>query len=158
MKHISMMISIVTVAVSLTVAAAAQTASPPQPPAPGLAEVMLVTQTRHAKLWLAGNAKNWELADYQIEELKEGLEDVVKFIANYKGIAVGPMTEATMLEPISEVEGAIKSRVSAKFVASFDKLTAACNRCHVASSRDFIVIQRPGTSSFSNQSFAPKRR
>jgi len=41
---------------------------------PGLVEIMMATQSHHAKLWLAGNARNWDLADYQIDELKEGLE------------------------------------------------------------------------------------
>jgi hypothetical protein len=47
---------------------------------PGLGEFMTFTQVRHAKLWLAGNAGNWELADYEIDELKEGLENVAKYV------------------------------------------------------------------------------
>ena len=30
-----------------------------EPYAPGIAEIMIMTQIRHAKLWLAGNAGNW---------------------------------------------------------------------------------------------------
>jgi hypothetical protein len=30
--------------------------------APGLGEIMTFTQMRHAKLWMAGEAENWELA------------------------------------------------------------------------------------------------
>jgi hypothetical protein len=36
---------------------------------PGLVEIMLTTQSHHAKLWLAGSVGNWELADYQADEL-----------------------------------------------------------------------------------------
>jgi hypothetical protein len=94
-----------------------------EPYAPGIAEIMIMTQIRHAKLWLAGNAGNWELADYQIEELKEGFEDVVSHFPVYKDMPVGQMIEATIMAPIDDVDKAIKSHDRAKFVSTFDRLT-----------------------------------
>jgi hypothetical protein len=123
---------------------------------PGIAEIMITTQIRHAKLWLAGDVRNWDLADYGIDELKEGLEDVVKHFPIYKDMPVGQMIEATIMAPITEVEQAIKARDRAKFVRTFDKLTEACNGCHQAANRAFIVIQRPSASTFPNQSCTPK--
>ena len=70
---------------------------------PGLVEIMLATQSHHAKLWLAGNARNWDLADYQIDELKEGLEDAAKSIPDYKGVPVGRMIEDLMMPSIAEI-------------------------------------------------------
>ena len=125
--------------------------------APGLADIMIMTQVRHAKLWLAGDVGNWDLADYEIDELKEGLEDVVKYFPKYKDVPVGQMIEGTIMTPIGEVEGAIKARDRARFVAAYNNLTAACNTCHQSANRPFIVIQRPTGSAFPNQSFAPKR-
>jgi len=127
-------------------------------PGPGLVEIMMATQSHHAKVWLAGNARNWELADYQVDELKEGLEDAAKKISDYKGVPVGSMIENLMMPPIGEVETAIKAKDRAKFVAAFDKMTAACNNCHVGANKGFIVIQRPPSSPFPNQSFEPKRK
>jgi hypothetical protein len=49
-----------------------------EPYAPGLGEFMTAMQLRHAKLWFAGRAKNWDLAGYEIDEIKEGLEDAAK--------------------------------------------------------------------------------
>jgi hypothetical protein len=127
-------------------------------PGVGFAEIMLFTQMRHAKLWLAGSARNWELADYEIGELKEGFEDAVKHFPTYEGVPVGAMIPSMMTGPIGRVEAAIKARDSRRFSASFDALTATCNSCHAAANRAFIVIQRPGTSAFPNQSFAPRHR
>jgi hypothetical protein len=144
-----------------TFVAGGQPASQPPAPAPkepyslGFAEFMIFTQIRHSKLWLAGDVRNWELADYQVDELKEGLEDAAKHFPTYKETPVGKMIEALMTPPIADVEGAIKARDRAKFVTAFDKLTAACNSCHQAANRPFIVIQRPTTSPFTNQTFAP---
>jgi hypothetical protein len=133
-------------------------ASEPASHGPSLIDVMLTTQSHHAKLWYAGNARNWELADYQIDELKEGLEDAGKQIPDYKGVPVGSMIENLMMPPIAEVEGAIKGKDRAKFVAAYDKLTAACNACHQGSNRGFIVIQRPAAPAFPNQAFEPKKK
>lgn len=134
-----------------------QTPNPAKSYSPGVAEIMIMTQIRHAKLWFAGDARNWELADYQIDELKEGLEDLITYFPVYKDIPVGRMTEATAMPAIADVEAAIKAKDRTKFGNAFDKLTAACNTCHQSANRPFIVVQRPATSPFSNQLFAPKR-
>ena len=151
---------IVTLITGLVIMAATNNASsePAQPYTPGLVEFMMHVQSHHAKLWLAGNARNWDLADYQVDELKELLEDIAKRVPDYKGTPVGKMIEAATMPPIGDIEGAIKSRDSAKFAAAFNRLTAACNACHEAANRGFIVIQRPATSPFPNQSFAPRRK
>ena len=44
---------------------------------PGLGEIMTLQQMRHTKLWLAGEAGNWDLAAYEIKELGEGFDDIV---------------------------------------------------------------------------------
>jgi hypothetical protein len=135
----------------------AQAPAPTQAYSPGLAEIMIATQIRHAKLWLAGNAGNWALADYQVDELKEGLEDAVKYFPVYKDMPVGKMIETTAMPAIVDVEAAVKAHDRAKFISAFDKLTAACNTCHQSANRPFIVVQRPTGSVFPNQSFAPKK-
>jgi hypothetical protein len=134
------------------------TGEPAKPYEPGLVEFMMSAQSHHAKLWLAGNARNWDLADYQVDELKELLEDIAKRIPVYKDVPIGKMIEATAMAPIGDVEAAIKARDGKAFASAFDKLTAACNSCHEAANRGFIAVQRPTTSSFPNQSFAPRKR
>ncbi len=129
-----------------------------KPYEPGLIEFMAHVQSHHTKIWLAGNARNWELADYQAEELEELLEDVAKRVPVYKEVPVGKMIEATAIPPISDIKAAVKARDSKAFAAAYDKLTSACNACHEAANRGFVVIQRPTSSPFPNQSFAPKRK
>ena len=129
-----------------------------QPYVPGLVEFMMTVQTHHTKLWLAGNARNWELADYQLDEMKELVEEIAKRVPKYRDVPVGQMIEAATLPPIADIEAAIKARDGKKFAVAFDALTAACNACHEAANRGFIVIQRPANSPFPNQSFAPKRK
>jgi hypothetical protein len=125
--------------------------------ASGLGEIMSLQQMRHIKLWLAGAAKNWPLADYELDELKEGFDDVIKFFPVKDDMPIGQMASATAMPVLPEVKSAIEARDAGKFAAAFDKLTAACNACHQSSNHAFIVIQRPTSSPYSNQSFTPKK-
>src|SRR6187200_1057483 len=58
---------------------------------PGLGDFMARIQVTHAKLWLAGEAKNWELAEYEVGEIKETFSDVQDYVPRYRNIPVGEM-------------------------------------------------------------------
>jgi len=125
--------------------------------ASSLGEIMSLQQMRHLKLWFAGQAKSWPLADYELDELKEGFDDVIKFFPMKDDMKIGDMAGSTVIPVLPGVKSAIEARDAGKFAAAFDKLTAACNACHQASNHAFIVIQRPTTSPYTNQSFTPKK-
>lgn len=76
--------------------AAAQSAK--EPYEPGLGEFMTATQLRHAKLWFAGKENNWDLAAYEIDEIKEGLEDAARLHSTFDGVPVAEMIK-TIIEP-----------------------------------------------------------
>lgn len=121
-----------------------------EPYVPALSEIMTAAQFRHIKLWFAGKHENWDLARYEIEQIKRSLEDAVVF---YRGIPVEFVAATT--DPIMAIGNAIEAKDSVKFAEGFDALTAACNSCHGAIGRGFIVIQTPTAQPFSDQSFAP---
>jgi transcription termination factor Rho len=41
------------------------------------------------------------------------------------------------------------------FADAFDRFTTACNRCHTASGRGFLVVQRPTQAPLTNLRFEP---
>ena len=45
-------------------------------PAPKISTIMQQQQLRHIKLWFAGRAGNWPLADYEIDALKDGFDEL----------------------------------------------------------------------------------
>ena len=49
---------------------------------PGLGEFMSGIQVHHEKLWFAGNAQNWQLADFEIHEIMEAVDDIKKYAAD----------------------------------------------------------------------------
>ena len=140
------------------VAAAACSRQPPESYTPGLGEIMTLQQMRHCKLWFAGQASNWDLAAYELKELREGFDDAVKFHPTHQGAPV-PLTALVpdmMDAPIEELDQIIKAKDSGRFAAGFDELTKACNRCHEAEDFGFNVVQRPSRNPYTNQVFAPQ--
>ena len=138
-------------------AASAQPAGQPTVEPPEIGEIMIFQQLRHAKLWFAGKAGNWPLADYQVKELREGFETVSKYYPTFNDIPVATMIDAIRDTNFPELDKAVAAHDRAKFARAFDRLTQACNACHQSSELGFIVIRRPTTPPFSNQSFEPKK-
>ena len=152
MKRI--VISAVIVACSAMLAAA-QPARAPY--GPGLGEFMMATQLRHAKLWFAGKNNNWALAAYEVDEIKEGLEDAAKYHASNDGVPVAELIKALIDPRLEQLEKAIEAKSSAQFAAAFDELTNGCNSCHAKAGKGFIRIQRPSAPPVSNQNFTPAK-
>jgi hypothetical protein len=127
-------------------------AEAPKSYVPALGDIMGATQLRHIKLWFAGKLRDWELAAYELGQIKASLEDAANL---YSGI---PVTDVTLVvTPLQLIGDSIEAKDSTKFVKAFNDLTAACNACHQAIGRGFIVIQVPTASPFSNQSFSPRQ-
>lgn len=119
---------------------------------PHLGDLMNTMQMRHLKLWFAGRSNNWPLAAYEIDLMTENFHDIAVLYPNV------PVADVEMLiEPTKEISAAIKAKDAEKFSRTFATLTAACNSCHQAIGREYIVIQVPTASPFSNQVFAPKK-
>jgi hypothetical protein len=129
----------------------------PEAYAPGLGELMTLQQMRHTKLWLAGQAGNWELAAYELDELGEGFDDVVKFHPTHKDSPVAPKDAVPrlMTQPLVDLRAAVTGQDSAAFARAYDVLTAACNACHQATNFGFNRVQRPETNPYPNQVFSP---
>jgi hypothetical protein len=123
---------------------------------PGLHSLMQQVQLRHAQLWFAGEAGNWELADYQVHELEELLEQIRDLHPEYDGRSVAELLEQLLQPAVERVESAIDARQPAAFAAAFDDMTAQCNACHTATDRRAIVIQRPTTRPLDNLRYEPQ--
>ncbi len=129
----------------------AQTAAEPSGPSgPSLSDIMVLQQMRHIKLWFAGRAGNWPLADYEIDALKDGFDDVTKMLD-------GDIVDKHVGAAVAALEKSIDAKDRAAFITAFDKLSAGCNACHHTLDHAFIAIQRPTALPYSDQSFAPQR-
>lgn len=121
---------------------------------PKLGDIMSAAQTRHQKLWLAGRAQNWELAAYELRQLKAGLVEAALL---YSGIPVSNVT--TLETPLQATADAIAAKDGRKLAKAFGELTEGCNGCHRSMGRGFVVMRVPADQQpFGNQAFQPEGR
>jgi len=118
---------------------------------PGFGEFMSSVQVHHNKLWFAGTNNNWKLADFEITEIKESLDDIKAYCTDR------PETNSIGMidQPLQNVSNAIQQKNSTEFKSSYMILTSTCNSCHQATQHGFNIITVPTTPPYSNQSFKP---
>jgi len=119
---------------------------------PGLGEFMSQIQIHHAKLWFAGKYENWPLADFEVGEIREALDDIPKFCADRPEVKSIDVIEPAM----DSLSATIKAKDQRRFDSSFTLLTATCNDCHKATNHGFNQIKIPDVPPVSNQVFKPQ--
>jgi hypothetical protein len=116
---------------------------------PGLGEFMLGMQVHHEKLWFAGLAVNWGLADFEMKEIGESIDDIQTYCADRPEVTSIPMIKPAL----DSIDDAIKKKNITAFKSGFNLLTNTCNNCHHITKHEFNVIQIPTSPAFSNQAF-----
>ncbi len=139
------------------VAVAAYSRPATEAAAPGLGEIMTRAQTRHVKLWLSGSNDNWALARYELDDLRQRIDDAATFHPTHKGVAIPKLIDAMMKGPLDQLDAAVKAQSHDSFVKAFDALTQGCNRCHEAARFGFNVVTRPVGNPYANEAFRPVR-
>lgn len=125
---------------------------------PELGEQMLGLQIRHARLWFAGQAQNWMLAAFELQEIKEAFDAVVEQNpehATFQPQRLADVLPAMTKAPVLALRDAIDHGSKAEFEKAYDGLSTACSQCHRAAGNDFLVIQRPTTPLLDNLRAAP---
>lgn len=116
---------------------------------PGLGEFMMGIQVHHAKIWFAGKNRNWDLANFEVGEIKETLEDVKKYCTDRPEIKSLPI----LYPALDSVSNAIKAKNLLRFSSAFIFLTNSCNSCHQSTHHQFNVIKIPDTPPYTNQEY-----
>jgi cytochrome c553 len=125
----------------------AQAPSAPQSDGRGLSEPMIAIQFGHIKLWFAGSLGNWKLAAYELDQIASGLDQAIRRF---------PASEEQNAGQVRSLRNAIEAKDVASFTKAYTELTNGCNACHRAAGRDFISVQVPVISPFTDQNFADR--
>jgi hypothetical protein len=108
---------------------------------------MLGIQEHHAKLWFAGINKNWELADFEVHEIGETLDNIKEYCIDRPEVkSIGIIDPA-----ISSINAAIKQKDVEAFKKGFVDLTTNCNNCHKDNQHGFNIITIPSAVPVLNQ-------
>lgn len=119
---------------------------------PGLGEFMAGIQLHHEKLWFAGQAQNWKLADFEIHEIMEALDDIKVYASDRPEVKSLPM----IMAPVDSMNNAIAKKDPVLFKSAYMLLTNTCNNCHRATQHEFNVIKTPTVPPVSDQEFELK--
>jgi hypothetical protein len=123
---------------------------------PAMDDLMtMLVQPRHVKLYYAGEARNWQLAAFQINELRSALARIGRTIPNYRNINVDTAVDTIFSERLKAVDAAVKAADPVQFDAAYKEMTSACNDCHKGMEHPFLVIKVPDSGNFPDQEFHP---
>jgi hypothetical protein len=125
---------------------------------PGLGTVMVEYSHRMAIVWFAGEASNWNLAHYQIIEMRE-IQETGEITRPPRAPALKSF-ESSFLDPL---DAAIMANDKTQFESAYRAAIQGCNSCHGSqTSADFpqgfgfIHVQVPQDMSYESiWSYAP---
>jgi hypothetical protein len=146
-------------ALALAGATGAVAQPPPQPDYhPSLADLMtMAVQPRHTKIGLAGQARNWGYLTYEVDELKNAFNRIARTVPTYSQQPLEPVIATRIRPQIERLEAAVKAQDARRFDSAYADLTDACNTCHKALGKDWIVIRAPNVQAYPDQVFGRSR-
>jgi hypothetical protein len=124
--------------------------------APGLGEYMTTIQLHAGKLWFATKATNWELAGYELDEMKETMEAAENLGDEKNGVKISPVLDSVLKTQVAALEETVKAKNAAKFQKAYDETLATCNGCHADAGYKFIHVVRPAAPPVTNQRWEPE--
>lgn len=124
--------------------------------APDVGQTMLGLQLRFAKMYYAAEARNWDLARFEREEVLEDLETVAALKPEEHGVSLtGIITAFTnSAGPLSALKDAIDVSDRGLFRKAYGDCIVMCNACHTSTGRP-IVITVPTNAPVFNQRWDP---
>ncbi|MEM6800425.1 MAG: hypothetical protein AAF696_03420 [Bacteroidota bacterium] len=122
-------------------------------------EAILMNAMQHfqrfsSKLWHAGRAENWELAEFYAHELEEAMEELEEADIQEDGLALSTLIKSLPQPALENITHSIKARDRKSFKDHYQSLLQACNSCHYSTGKEFIKIQIPPSLEEENQSFS----
>ena len=100
------------------------------------------------KLYFAGEAENWELADIYSHEIEEISADIVSRGEMHDGINISELMETMLLPQIEQLEEAIDSGDREMFMDRYSVMIQSCNSCHDASDYGAVKVTVPDVNPF----------
>jgi len=122
--------------------------------APGLGEYMTTFQLHMGKLWFAGQAANWGLADYELGELAETMDAAEALHAIKNNVNTASVIQSVRETQIPLVQQALREKNQHKFSSAYNQTLETCNSCHRSVGFGFIHITKPLSPPVSNQAWS----
>jgi len=108
---------------------------------PGLGTVMIEYGKRYYIMYYAAKAGNWDLAAYELKEMRE-----IQEVGETTRPAKAKMLKAFEETYLDRLEEAIKAKDFARFEEAYNAGVKGCNACHAATGHPYIKYTLPKIS------------
>lgn len=123
--------------------------------APGVGEIMSGVQLHFAKLYFAGKAQNWGLAEFELHEIEENLDKAVTLRPEENGTNLVGLADGFKQTQLAALGTAAQHKDWSAFQSAYTEAIGVCNGCHEETTRPFIVITVPAAPPVPNQQWEP---
>jgi hypothetical protein len=106
---------------------------------PGFGESMNLIHHHFTEIWQAGKDENWKYAAFEINEMKEAVENIEKYQKDREEVSQLIMFDA----PVDSLILSVKNHNQKTFSKNYKKLLHTCNACHLKTKYEFIQIKMP---------------
>lgn len=115
---------------------------------PSQAHSMIDVEYNFANLWFAGREKNWPLAAFYQNEVKNRLAWAVRIVpertlSTGQKLDLAPMLEGIQESSLVALKKAIDTKDVAAFQAAYHQTMAECYACHEAAEKPFLKPHIP---------------
>lgn len=128
---------------------------------PDQAHAMSDVGQHYTNLWFAGEAGNWPLAQFCLDETKSHLRWAVRIIPKRKDaegreIDLGGILGGLETSTLKDLDLAVKAKDKEKFAAGYKTQLEACMACHKASNKPYIRLRIPERADSNILEFKPE--
>ena len=123
--------------------------------APGVGTIMSSVQLHFAKLYFAGKAQNWQLAEFELHEVEENLDKAVTLRPEEQGTNLVGLNDGFKQTQLAALNRAAQNKDWSAFQSAYTEAIGVCNGCHEETTRPFIVITVPAAPPVPNQQWEP---
>ena len=115
---------------------------------PSQSHTMMDVAYHFSNLWFAGQAGNWPLAEFLLNETKSHLRWAVRVrplrpLSNGGKLDVGAMLAAVEQSTLKELTESIQAKDRPRFVTAYKQQLGSCYACHVAAEKPYLRLRIP---------------
>ena len=129
---------------------------------PSQSHTMADVAYHFGNLWSAGQAENWELAEFYANETKSHLRWAVRVrpvrpLSGGGEFRLGEMLAAIEQSSLKELQESIKAKDRARFITAYRQQLGSCYACHVAAEKPYLRLHVPEHPSETMIEFDPPK-
>ena len=129
---------------------------------PSQSHTMADVAYHFSNLWFAGQADNWPLAEFLLDETRSHLRWAVRVrpirpLSNGGQFNAGDMLAAVEQGAFKELQDSVRAKEQPRFTAAYRNMLASCYACHVAAEKPYLQLRVPDRPAETMIEFDPRK-